>query len=134
MAQNKSDVMNILCISTLQDVSLHLSNLPRNPLSYPLRWSQLTRLDLNCQPWHWHSQILEGGLNAIRALDVLCKCPNLLRCQLQINNGPFDTFIEVSPIILPQIHTLCFIGHPFENHFKNGSHIWSYPNFAVYKL
>jgi len=103
-----SDVTNALQIPSLTDISLYIV---ADPLTLPLRWSQLTGLSLECYSfWTEHGQ--EGGLDGVGALDVLRRCPNLLRCELRMTktwNDP-DLTSNTSPIILPHIHTLIFRG------------------------
>ncbi|KAJ7367372.1 hypothetical protein DFH08DRAFT_765167 [Mycena albidolilacea] len=77
--ENPADT-NILRAPALEDVSLNLVS-SADPLSYPLRWSLLTGLNLECYP-SWNSQ--EGGLDTLGALNVLRRCPNIVRCKLRI--------------------------------------------------
>ncbi|KAJ7773501.1 hypothetical protein B0H14DRAFT_340963 [Mycena olivaceomarginata] len=96
--------MNILNAPVLEDVSLGIYSL-RDPLSYPLRWSLLTGLKIEPRSSD------QGGLDAVGALEVLRRCPNLLRCELRISKGdPFGPSVDTSPIVLPQMHTLVFTG------------------------
>jgi hypothetical protein len=61
-------------------------------------------LDLECYP-SWNPR--EGGLDTLGALNVLRRCPNIVRCKLRITRRvPFGTSVDMSPIVLPQIHSL----------------------------
>ncbi|KAJ7160090.1 hypothetical protein C8R46DRAFT_956256, partial [Mycena filopes] len=98
---------NALCIPSLRDVSLYISG---DPLSLPLQWSQLTGLSLICFP-AWTDHGTEGGVDANTALEVLRRCPNLQRCQIQISKP--DAASDNAPIVtLPHLHTL-ILGSPF---------------------
>ncbi|KAJ7367368.1 hypothetical protein DFH08DRAFT_190981 [Mycena albidolilacea] len=98
---------DVLHAPALEDVSLNLAS-STDPLSYPLRWSLLTGLNLECYP-SWNPE--EGGLDSLGALNVLRRCPNIVRCELRITRRvPFGTSVDISPIILPQIHSLVITG------------------------
>ncbi|KAF7364845.1 hypothetical protein MVEN_00354800 [Mycena venus] len=109
---NHLEAANVFQIPTLEEVALHLIE-SVDPLSLPLRWSQLTALNLGCdRAWTGNSQ--GGGLDFDGALDVLRRCPNLRRCELRITKIPEDPGLtrapDTSPIMLPQMHTLVFLG------------------------
>ncbi|KAJ7367383.1 hypothetical protein DFH08DRAFT_1005984 [Mycena albidolilacea] len=72
---------NALQLPTLADLSLSFSE-GVDPLSLPVRWSQLTGLTLMCQHV-WAGNGPMGGLNVGGVLDVLRRCLNLLRCQIR---------------------------------------------------
>jgi hypothetical protein len=104
--KNQADT-TIMRAPALEDVSLNLVS-SADPLSYPLRWPLLMGLDLECYP-SWNPQ--EGGLDTLGALNVLRRCPNIVRCKLRITRRvPFGTSVDMSPIVLPQIHSLVFTG------------------------
>jgi len=103
-----SDVTNALQIPSLTDISLYIM---ADPLSLPLRWSQLTGLNLECY-YFWTEHGQEGGLDGVGALDVLRRCPNLQRCELLITKTWDDPSLafNTSMINLPHIHTLILRG------------------------
>ncbi|KAF7334574.1 hypothetical protein MVEN_02287300 [Mycena venus] len=104
------DATNALKAPSLTEVSLSIGS---DPLSLPLKWSKLTRLTLHCYPsWTQNGQ-LEGGLDGVGALEVLRRCPNLLRCDLRLTkNLEGDTGLasNTSLITLPHLHTLLLRG------------------------
>ncbi|KAJ7367363.1 hypothetical protein DFH08DRAFT_190900 [Mycena albidolilacea] len=101
-AEDEPGFARILNAPALEDVSLTLYK-SDDPLSYPLRWSLLTGLKLDS-----YASDQEG---LVGALELLRRCPNLLRCELRISKGdPFDPSVNTSPIVLPQMHTLVFTG------------------------
>ncbi|KAJ7034258.1 hypothetical protein C8F04DRAFT_1102085 [Mycena alexandri] len=99
--------MNALNAPGLQEISLSVSG---DPLSFPLRWPQLTRLNLVCFP-AWTDQGTEGGVDANVALEVLRRCPNLSWCQIQINK-PDPVHDNTSVVTMPYLHTF-ILGSPF---------------------
>ncbi|KAJ6508560.1 hypothetical protein C8R45DRAFT_446675 [Mycena sanguinolenta] len=103
--------VNVLEIPTLEDVTLYMTG-SSDPLSLPLRWSQLRRLRLECFS-HWPDG--EGGLEIDGAVEVLRKCPNLGWCELRVTKHSEHSGLA-SPIILPQLHTLVFSGWEFQFH------------------
>jgi hypothetical protein len=98
----------ILQISSLTDISLRVMTIP---LLLPLKWSQLTGLALVCYPV-WTSNGCEGGLDGVRVLEVLRRCPNLLRCELRITRDRDDPGLtsNTTLITLPHLHTLILRG------------------------
>lgn len=109
---NHPEAANAFQIPTIEEVALHLFE-SVHPLSLPLRWSQLTALNLGCgRAWTGNSQ--GGGLDFDGALDVLRRCPNLRRCEVCITKISEDFGLtrapDTSPIMLPQMHTLVFLG------------------------
>ncbi|KAJ7364950.1 hypothetical protein DFH08DRAFT_681615, partial [Mycena albidolilacea] len=72
---------NALQLAALEGVTLRISS-AADPLSLPLSWSQLTRLRLECSAI-WTGNSYEGGLDVGGALNVLRRCPNLVRCKLE---------------------------------------------------
>ncbi|KAF7340440.1 hypothetical protein MVEN_01964200 [Mycena venus] len=123
------DATNAFKIPSLAEVSLSILSV--DPLSLPLKWSKLTRLTLQCYPsWTQNGQ-LEGGLDGVGALEVLRKCPNLLRCELRLTKrlDEDDTGLasNTSLITLPHMDTLILRGSLF--HLPN----WI-PHLAVPKL
>jgi hypothetical protein len=98
---------NALQSASLTDISLSVTV---DPLLLPLQWSQLTSLNLSCFRLWTPDQ--EGGLDGIRALEILRRCPNLLRCKLRMTrdeDAPVLTS-DTSPLILADLHTLIFRG------------------------
>ncbi|KAF7340436.1 hypothetical protein MVEN_01963700 [Mycena venus] len=102
----------LLPFPSLAEVSLSI--LSADPLSLPLKWSQLTRLTLDCFPLWTQNGHYEGGLGGIGALEVLRKCPNLLRCELRLTKSPseVDTGLasNTSLITLPHMDILILRG------------------------
>ncbi|KAF7340437.1 hypothetical protein MVEN_01963800 [Mycena venus] len=97
-------------LPSLTEVSLSIAS---DPLSLPLKWSQLTRLTLECYPSWMHNSQLEGGLDGVGALEVLRRCPNLLRCDLRLTKnleGGTGLASNTSLITLPHMHTLILRG------------------------
>lgn len=102
---------NALQLATLEDVTLQMSS-ATDPLTLPLRWSQLTQLRLESFPV-WSHQGQEGGLDVDGALDVLRRCPNLVQCEIRVTTPseyPLTT-LDTSSIILPHMHTLVLSGY-----------------------
>ncbi|KAF7364859.1 hypothetical protein MVEN_00356200 [Mycena venus] len=110
LIQEHPEAMNMFQIPTVEDVSLRISE-SVDPLSLPLKWSQLTGLNLACyRLWTQNGPL--GGLDLGGALNVLRMCPNLRRCELRMTKAPEDVAetVDPTPIILPHIHTLIFKG------------------------
>ncbi|KAJ7741327.1 hypothetical protein B0H16DRAFT_1033005 [Mycena metata] len=99
--------MDALNAPGVQEISLSVAG---DPLSFPLRWPQLTRLNLVCFP-AWTEQGTEGGVDANAALEVLRRCPNLSWCQIQISK-PDTVHDSTSTVTMPYLHTF-IIGSPF---------------------
>ncbi|KAF7346510.1 hypothetical protein MSAN_01879100 [Mycena sanguinolenta] len=102
---------NILEVPTLEDVTLYMTG-SNDPLSLPLRWLQLRRLRLECFI-EWPEA--EGGLGIDGALQVLRMCPNLEWCELRVTKHSEHSGLasNMTPIILPQLHTLVLSGWEF---------------------
>ncbi|KAJ7464826.1 hypothetical protein B0H11DRAFT_77386 [Mycena galericulata] len=96
----------IFQVPTLQRISLHVK---ADALTLPLRWSQLTNLNLACfsdwttvhgDPW--------GGLDQKGALELLHRCPNLVWCRLHATTsvpftaGPSLTLPHLKVLILAE--------------------------------
>ncbi|KAJ7851609.1 hypothetical protein B0H14DRAFT_821625 [Mycena olivaceomarginata] len=109
------DSANTLQIPTLEDVTLRISSSP-NPLSaLPLKWSQLTRLRLECHSVWREDGDAEGGLDVGAAFDVLRRCPNLVYCEIRVTRASEKPFtLDTSSIILPHLCTLVLSGFHFE--------------------
>ncbi|KAJ6585369.1 hypothetical protein B0H19DRAFT_1109349 [Mycena capillaripes] len=109
LADGHPDAMKVLQIPTLEDVSLYISEAV-DPLSLPLRWSQLTGLSLSCYP-EWTAQGRVGGLDAGGIFDVLRRCPNLVQCQLRVSKilDP-ELTRDRSSITLPHLQSLTLGG------------------------
>ncbi|KAJ6463497.1 hypothetical protein C8R45DRAFT_521673 [Mycena sanguinolenta] len=71
---------SVFNLSTLTNVAIRLMT-PVGPHSLPLRWGQLTKLRLECDPVSI-GQSTEGGLDLEGAFNVLRKCPVLVHCEL----------------------------------------------------
>jgi hypothetical protein len=100
------DATNALQIPTLRDVSLYLST---DPLALPLNWAQLTAIKLVCSTFSTQHGGYKGGLDGLGALEVLRRCPNLLRCELRNTKNPDeDSSLTANtyPLALPHLHTL----------------------------
>ncbi|KAJ6505561.1 hypothetical protein C8R45DRAFT_973118 [Mycena sanguinolenta] len=95
------EVLNSLQLPSLTDISLRVMV---DPLSLPLNWSQLTCLDLRCFP--------HIGLDGVGALELLRRCPSLVRCRLRLHRGLHDSGLasNTSLITLPHLHTLILTG------------------------
>ncbi|KAJ6463491.1 hypothetical protein C8R45DRAFT_1025944 [Mycena sanguinolenta] len=100
-------------LSTLTNVAIRMMA-PVDPHSLPLRWGQLTKLRLECDPV-WTGQSTEGGLDLEGAFKVLRRCPMLVDCEFRITlgSGDADLILDTSPINLPQLRTLVLKGHIF---------------------
>ncbi|KAF7346507.1 hypothetical protein MSAN_01878800 [Mycena sanguinolenta] len=114
---NQTPSTTILEVPTLEDVALSIT-VPTDPLSFPLPWSNLRILRLECYS-HWTAHGHEGGLAFDGALDVLRKCPKLESCEIRVNkhNTPYSGLgsgHDSSPIILPHLHTLVLSGFEFQ--------------------
>ncbi|KAF7367732.1 hypothetical protein MSAN_00837100 [Mycena sanguinolenta] len=98
------EALNLLQIPTLTDISLRVMV---DPLSLPLNWSQLTHLDIRCFP-----PTRDSGLDGVGALELLQRCPNLMRCRLGLYKGLHDSSLasNTSLITLPHLHTLILVG------------------------
>ncbi|KAF8139179.1 hypothetical protein K438DRAFT_1880396 [Mycena galopus ATCC 62051] len=102
------DVPNMLQVPTLEDVAL-CTVASINPLSLPLKWSRLTRLHLICFPL----SVGNGGLDISGALELLRRCPNLVRCEIRVTvdlDDPGALTLHTGSIILPHLETLVFHG------------------------
>ncbi|KAJ6584007.1 hypothetical protein DFH09DRAFT_1144031 [Mycena vulgaris] len=96
----------ILQIPSLRQIALHIS---ADALTLPLRWSELTDLSLKCFPiWTHPSLGYPGGLDQNGALEVLRRCPNLVRCHLEATNAV--PFIAGPTITLPHLKVLSISG------------------------
>ncbi|KAJ7034249.1 hypothetical protein C8F04DRAFT_1102068 [Mycena alexandri] len=96
-----TDRMDALQVPTLHQISLDLS---LDPLLLPLRWEQLTGLNLACRPV-WTDDGLVGGLTSAGILAVLSRCSNLEQCRLRATARDLDLPSEPSSITLPSLHT-----------------------------
>ncbi|KAF7350902.1 hypothetical protein MSAN_01652300 [Mycena sanguinolenta] len=103
---------NIFEIPTIEELTLMIT-VPDDPLSLPLRWSQLTNLRLECE-----CDDPTEGLDFDGALDLLRKCPNLEQCEIRVTKYSDDSGLtrNSSPIILLRLHTLAFTGYIFHLH------------------
>ncbi|KAJ7080533.1 hypothetical protein C8R44DRAFT_824187 [Mycena epipterygia] len=95
------DATNVLQIPSLHDISLCVT---ADALSLPLRWSQLTKLCLECFPI-WSPLSVDGGTSAAAMLDILRRCPNLVVCQIKITKDD-GLALSSSPITLPNLEIL----------------------------
>ncbi|KAF7367746.1 hypothetical protein MSAN_00838500 [Mycena sanguinolenta] len=98
------EALNLLKIPSLTGISLQVM---ADPVSLPLNWSQLTHLDLRCFPLS-----RDSGLDGAGALELLRRCPNLVRCRLGLYRDLHDASLasNTSLITLPHLHTLILIG------------------------
>ncbi|KAJ7845400.1 hypothetical protein B0H14DRAFT_2358083 [Mycena olivaceomarginata] len=110
-----TDHTNALQIPTVEDVTLQIIS-DADPLALPLKWSQLTRIRLEC-----HSMSREwnvpapGGLNIGGAFEVLRRCPNLVHCKIRVTMPSEDgSTLDTSPITLPHLRTLVLSGFDFQ--------------------
>ncbi|KAF7367725.1 hypothetical protein MSAN_00836300 [Mycena sanguinolenta] len=94
------DEMNLLRVPTLTDVAL--IGVVVTPLSLHLQWAQLTNLELRSSQ--------EGALNGADALEMLRRCPNLMRCYFELNDRDSSISSNTSLITLPYLHTLILFG------------------------
>ncbi|KAJ7160087.1 hypothetical protein C8R46DRAFT_1285428 [Mycena filopes] len=67
--------------------------------SLPLRWRQLTVLNMHGATW-------ETSMTSSRALDVLGRCPELRTCSLVVNDRGSTEVLSHPPIELKFLHTL----------------------------
>ncbi|KAF7355525.1 hypothetical protein MSAN_01469500 [Mycena sanguinolenta] len=107
--EDASDLANVLQLPTLEDVTLCMRS-PIDPRSLPVKWCQLTRLRLEC---YSIMGAQTGALDLGGAFDVLRSCPNLTNCTIRVTKGLQDhdsTPTDMSPIVLPHMHTLVFSG------------------------
>ncbi|KAJ6584004.1 hypothetical protein DFH09DRAFT_1275055 [Mycena vulgaris] len=99
----------ILQLPSLRQISLHIS---ADALALPLRWSELTDLDLECFPTWMDVPIGSvgdpGGLDQNGAMELLRRCPNLVRCHLHATTGV--PFIAGPTITLPHLKALSLSG------------------------
>ncbi|KAF7367728.1 hypothetical protein MSAN_00836700 [Mycena sanguinolenta] len=97
------DAMNLLQLPSITTMTLRVM---ANPLSLPLKWSQLTDLSLQCSRYS-----LDSTFDGVAALEVLRRCPSLFRCQLVLNSSRDDASLtsNASLITLPSLHSL-FLG------------------------
>ncbi|KAF8213950.1 hypothetical protein K438DRAFT_1802613 [Mycena galopus ATCC 62051] len=108
--EDHPDFTTAMQIPTLEDLSL-IAPLADAP-SLPVKWSQLTRLRLEC----YQVATTDGGLDLGGALDVLRRCPNLAQCELVVTKASEDpglALINTAPIILPHMEALVLGGWPF---------------------
>ncbi|KAJ6512789.1 hypothetical protein C8R45DRAFT_327302 [Mycena sanguinolenta] len=105
---------DVFQIPTLEEIALTTATTV-DPRSLALQWSRLTELCLRCAP-DWEQNSLEGGLDIGGALDVLRKCPNLVRCELKVTQDPPDLILDTSPINLLHLRTLVLGGSAFVFH------------------
>ncbi|KAJ6505556.1 hypothetical protein C8R45DRAFT_973104 [Mycena sanguinolenta] len=97
------EALNLLQLPGLTDISLRVMV---DPLSLPLNWSQLTCLDLRCfPPSH------DTGLDGVGALELLRRCPSLVRCRLGLYRNDSGLASNTSMITLPQLQTLILTGN-----------------------
>ncbi|KAF7367744.1 hypothetical protein MSAN_00838300 [Mycena sanguinolenta] len=98
------EALNLVQIPSLTGISLQVMV---DPVSLPLNWSQLTHLDLRCFPPSKNS-----GLDGAGALELLRRCPNLVRCLLRLYRDLDDASLasNTSLITLPHLGTLILIG------------------------
>ncbi|KAJ7364915.1 hypothetical protein DFH08DRAFT_840311 [Mycena albidolilacea] len=106
---------NALQIPTLEDVTLLITS-DADPLTLPLKWSQLTRIRLECQSiWIEWNGPAAGGLNIGGAFEVLRRCPNLVHCEIRVTRPSEDgSTLDTSPITLPHLRTLVLSGSYFQ--------------------
>ncbi|KAJ6463501.1 hypothetical protein C8R45DRAFT_911712 [Mycena sanguinolenta] len=100
------DIPNAFHLPTLKDVAICIMA-PVPPRSLPLRWSQLTKLHLECEPLG-----AEGGLDLSEAFNVLRMCPILVDCEIRVtlDSGDADVILDTSPILLPHLRHLVLKG------------------------
>ncbi|KAJ7780737.1 hypothetical protein DFH07DRAFT_793215 [Mycena maculata] len=92
----------IFQVSTIRAVSLHVR---ADALALPLRWAQLTDLNLACfYEWGVSGQVTQGGLDQNGAQELLHRCPSLVRCRLRATRHTF--FIAGPTTTLPHLETL----------------------------
>ncbi|KAJ6585378.1 hypothetical protein B0H19DRAFT_1109384 [Mycena capillaripes] len=101
--------MNVLQIPTLRDITL---SVVIDPLSIPLRWSQLTRLSLICQSL-WTDSGSLGGLDVNRGLEILRRSPNLVSCHITAHERSEPSAVNISAITLPHLESLILGGRFF---------------------
>ncbi|KAF7356374.1 hypothetical protein MVEN_00969800 [Mycena venus] len=101
-----------LQLPSLEDVSLRITE-SVDPLSFPLKWAQMTGLSLQCYS-SWSENGPEGGLTIRGALEVLRRCPNLERCELRMTRADDESVDTTTSIPLLQMHTLVLTGFHFE--------------------
>ncbi|KAJ7845406.1 hypothetical protein B0H14DRAFT_2511020 [Mycena olivaceomarginata] len=106
---------NALQIPTLEDVTLLITS-DADPLALPLKWSQLTRIRLECHSiWIEWNGPAAGGLNIGGAFEVLRRCPNLVHCEIRVTRPSEDgSTFDTSPITLLHLHTLVLSGPNFQ--------------------
>ncbi|KAJ7486226.1 hypothetical protein B0H11DRAFT_1861760 [Mycena galericulata] len=99
---NDWNTLPIFQVPTLRRISLHVTT---DALTLPLRWSQLTDLNLACFPGRSTGHDDPGvGLDQNGALELLHRCPNLVWCRLYATNSvPFTTG---PPLSLPHLKVL----------------------------
>ncbi|KAJ6508332.1 hypothetical protein C8R45DRAFT_967070 [Mycena sanguinolenta] len=103
---------NVFQSPTLEDVALSIFT-PVDPLSFPFRWTQLTKLSLECFSV-WGVGVREGGLDPRGAFDVLRMCFNLVQCKIRITKGTgLDLDLDMPSLILPNMETLIWAGGSF---------------------
>ncbi|KAJ7364909.1 hypothetical protein DFH08DRAFT_1073427 [Mycena albidolilacea] len=110
-----ADHTNALQIPTLEDVTLQITS-DADPLALPLKWSQLTRIRLECHlVWReWHRPAA-GGLDIGGAFEVLRRCPYLMHCEIRVTRPSKDgSTLDTSPITLPHLRTLVLSGSYFQ--------------------
>ncbi|KAJ6585372.1 hypothetical protein B0H19DRAFT_1109363 [Mycena capillaripes] len=98
--------MNALQIPTLRDIAL---SIVIDPLSIPLRWSQLTRLSLICQSL-WTDSGPLGGLDVGSGLEILRRSPNLVWCRITAYGRSQPGAIDISVITLHHLESLILGG------------------------
>ncbi|KAJ7845364.1 hypothetical protein B0H14DRAFT_3868041 [Mycena olivaceomarginata] len=104
------DSTNALQIPTLEDVTLQITSVV-DPLALPLRWSQLTRIRLECHSVWVENGNTEGGIDIGGAFDVLRRCPNLVHYEIRVTRASQNPFtLDTSSIILPHLLTLALSG------------------------
>ncbi|KAJ7080541.1 hypothetical protein C8R44DRAFT_754299 [Mycena epipterygia] len=94
------DWIDFFGIPNLRSISLYVTT---DALSLPLRWSHLTELCLVCFPSGWG---YDGGLDEYGVLDVLRRCPNIVRCQIQATKPKGSERRDTSSLTLLHLQTL----------------------------
>ncbi|KAK7022104.1 hypothetical protein R3P38DRAFT_2959391 [Favolaschia claudopus] len=104
--------MAILGLPTLKNISLRVTE-STSPLTFPIQWQQLVRLKIDCAAVRTMQGQASWGFDTKDAIELLQRCPNLVWCHLrlfQVGHGDLEKELTPTPIHLPHIHELIWIG------------------------
>ncbi|KAK7048685.1 hypothetical protein R3P38DRAFT_2870892 [Favolaschia claudopus] len=104
--------MAVLELPTLKNISLRVTE-STSPLAFSIQWQQLVRLKIDCAAFRTVQGLASWSFDTKAAIELLQRCPNLVWCHLrlfQIGRGDPEKGLALTPIHLPHIHELIWIG------------------------